>query len=115
MVGYILVFVTLISVSIQQDIPDISTDETLTRWYLWTRQNPNSNQELFYDNLTSIQQSNFDASKKTKILVHGYSDSGKTGWVIRMKNKFLEKGIILPCSELEFLIDICCFEQRIVM
>ena len=115
MVGYLLVFVSLISVSIQQDIPDISTDETLTRWYLWTRQNQNNDQELFYDNLTSIQQSNFDASKKTKILVHGYSDSGKTGWVIRMKNKFLEKGTILPYSKLESLIDICCFEQRIVM
>ena len=111
MVGYLLVFVSLISVSIQQDIPDISTDETLTRWYLWTRQNSNTDQELFYDNLTSIQQSKFDASKKTKILVHGYSDSGKTGWVIRMKNKFLEKGIILPYSIVEFLIDICCFDR----
>ena len=105
MVGYILVFVSLISVSIQQDIPDISTDETLTRWYLWTRQNQNNNQELFYDNLTSIQQSNFDASKKTKILVHGYGDSGKTGWVIRMKNTFLEKGIILLNSKIEFRIE----------
>ena len=111
MVGYLLVFVSLISASIQQDIPDISTDETLTRWYLWTRQNPNNDQELFYNNLTSIQQSNFDASKKTKILVHGFGDSGKTGWVIRMKNKFLEKGIILPYSIVEFLIDICCFDR----
>ena len=115
MVGYLLVFVSLISVSIQQDIPDISTDETLTRWYLWTRQNSNTDQELFYDNLTSIQQSNFDASKKTKILVHGYSDSGKTGWVIRMKNKFLEKGMVLPNSKLKLRIDICSFEQRIAM
>ena len=61
MVGYFFVFVSLICVSYQQDIPDISTDETLTRWYLWTRQNPIENQEIFYDNLTSIEHSNFDS------------------------------------------------------
>ena len=93
MVGYIFVFVSLISVSIQQDIPDISTDETLTRWYLWTRQNLNNDQELFYNNLTSIQQSNFDASKKTIVLVHGYNGNGKQGWAISMKNAYLQKGM----------------------
>ena len=93
MVGYFFVFVSLICVSLQQDIPDISTDETLTRWYLWTRQNPTENQEIFYDNLTSIQQSNFDSSKKTIVLVHGYNGNGKQGWAISMKNAYLQKGM----------------------
>ena len=93
MVGYLYVFVSLICVSYQQDIPDISTDETLTRWYLWTRQNPTENQEIFYDNLTSIEQSNYDASKKTIVLVHGYNGNGKQGWAISMKNAYLQKGM----------------------
>ena len=93
MVGYFLVFMSLICVSLQQDIPDISTDETLTRWYLWTRQNPTENQEIFYDNLTSIEQSNFDSSKKTIVLVHGYNGNGKQGWAISMKNAYLQKGM----------------------
>ena len=62
------------------------------RYYLWTRQNQNVNQELIFGNLTSIEESNFDASKKTKVLVHGYTDNGKTGWVLRMKDTYLEKG-----------------------
>ena len=70
----------------------ISTDETLTRFYLWTRENPTSEQELLFDDLSSIQQSNFDAKRKIKVLVHGYCDGGKTGWVINTRNQFLEKG-----------------------
>ena len=89
----IILFYNNINLSIQQG--EISTDVTLTRYYLWTRQNQNSDQELLFGNLTSIEDSFFDGSKKTKVLVHGYCDNGKTGWVLRMKDAYLGKGMYL--------------------
>ena len=86
----IILFYDNINLSIQQG--EISTDVTLTRYYLWTRQNQNSDQELLFGNMTSIEDSFFDWSKKTKVLVHGYCDNGKTGWVLRMKDAYLGKG-----------------------
>ena len=70
----------------------ISTDETRTRFLLWTRQNPSSYQELMFEDLQSVVDSNFNASLKTKVLVHGYTGDGDQSWVIRMKSGFLEKG-----------------------
>ena len=70
----------------------ISTDETRTRFLLWTRQNPSSFQEIMFEDLQSVVDSNFNASLKTKVLVHGYTGDGDQSWVIRMKAGFLEKG-----------------------
>ena len=70
----------------------ISTDETRTRFLLWTRQNPSRTQELMFEDLQSVVDSNFNASLKTKVLVHGYTGGGAQSWVIRMKAGFLEKG-----------------------
>ena len=72
---------------------EISTDVTLTRYYLWTRQNQNIEQELMYGNLSNIQESNFDGSKKTKVFVHGYTGNGKQGWIINGKDLHLGKGM----------------------
>jgi hypothetical protein len=73
----------------------ISTDVTLTRYLLWTRDNAGNNEDqvLLFNNLTSIQESNFVGPKPTKIIVHGYSDHGKTGWVTRVKDAYLKKGM----------------------
>lgn len=72
----------------------ISTDETLTKFLLYTRENPGNNdeQELVFANYSSIQDSNFDAGRKTKVLVHGYTGFGRMGWVMGVKNKYLQKG-----------------------
>ena len=35
----------------------------------------------------------FDSSKKTIVLVHGYNGNGKQGWAISMKNAYLQKGM----------------------
>ena len=72
---------------------EISTDVTLTRYYLWTRQNQNIEQELIFGNLSNIQESNFDGSKKTKVFVHGYTGNGKQGWIINGKDLHLGKGM----------------------
>jgi len=79
------------SASIEVKDDTISTDETRTRFLLWTRQNPSSYQELMFEDLQSVVDSNFNASLKTKVLVHGYTGGGAQSWVIRMKAGFLEK------------------------
>ena len=45
-----------------------------------------------FEDLQSVVDSNFNASLKTKVLVHGYTGDGDQSWVIRMKAGFLEKG-----------------------
>merc|ERR1711971_1136081 len=79
------------SASIDVKDDTISTDETRTRFLLWTRQNPSRTQEIMFEDLQSVVDSNFNASLKTKVLVHGYTGDGDQSWVIRMKNGFLEK------------------------
>jgi len=69
----------------------ISTDETKTKFLLWTRQNPTGTQELLFEDLSSVVNSNFNSTLKTKVLVHGYSGSGTQSWVTNMRDSFLLK------------------------
>ena len=65
------------------------------RFYLWTRDNSGDDdfEELFVgDDGESILNSRYDGAKKTKVLVHGYGDYGRTGWVRDMKDAYLAKG-----------------------
>ena len=84
------VFFTFVGMVNSQD--GISTDETLTKYWLWSKENPQTRQELIFDNFESVDSSNFNASKPTKVLVHGFGDDGTTSWVIRNKNEFLDHG-----------------------
>nr|KAG5703235.1 hypothetical protein BaRGS_034146 [Batillaria attramentaria] len=45
---------------------------------------------LSYKNDTPVSNTTFDASRKTKVIVHGFSNSGFEGWVQRMKDAFLQ-------------------------
>lgn len=91
---FLLIFVlssfNFLEIFASQDV--ISTNETLTKYYLWTRDNPSTHQELTFADVDSLLNSNFDSGRKTKVLVHGYTGFGTQGWVLRMKGKFLEKG-----------------------
>jgi len=61
------------------------------RAFLWTRTNSKTPQELIYSNLTSINSSNFDASKKTYICIHGYMSSKSTPIIANMSVALLKK------------------------
>ena len=63
---------------------------------LWTRKNRDTYDKIKYDeNLPNdLKDSHFSPSIPTRILIHGYGDTGTTGWVIRVKNKYLNKGKI---------------------
>ena len=70
----------------------IETNVSYIRFYLWTRQNPGTEDfdELFVDDVGSILESHFDASKKTKILAHGAGGKGLD--LGELRNAYLAKG-----------------------
>ena len=63
---------------------------------LWTRDNPDSYDHIQFNNSlpNQLNHSHFSPSLPTKILIHGYGDTGTTGWVIRVKDKYLKKGVV---------------------
>ena len=74
--------------------PPTETNVSLIRFYLWTRDNQveEDYDELFVDNNESILNSHFDARRRTKILVHGYTSNGLTSFVKNAREAYLEKG-----------------------
>ena len=71
------------------------TNVSTIRFYLWTRDNSGDDDfdELFVgDGGESILGSRYDGGRRTKVLVHGYGDNGRTGWVRNMKDAYLAKG-----------------------
>ena len=73
-------------------LPTTSTNVSEVRFYLWTRQNPEHEQELFFRNEESVTGSLFNPEVKTKVLVHGFTSSGKTTWVRRVTAAYLKMG-----------------------
>jgi hypothetical protein len=47
---------------------------------------------LFFGDVASIESSNFDSVRRTKVLVHGYTDNGRTGWIKEMTEAYLAVG-----------------------
>lgn len=65
----------------------------LSKFYVFTRNNRNNGQQVSYDKPETISASNFDASKDTKVIVHGYVESiSNNAWVMEAKDLFLERG-----------------------
>jgi hypothetical protein len=58
---------------------------------LYTRQNKATAQILNPDDSTSITNSGFDASRPTIFITHGFTDTAKSGWPVRMKDALLQK------------------------
>ena len=68
------------------------------RWTQRRRAGKYEYQELFVGDSESILGSNYDGGKKTKILVHGYTDNGLESfydWIENMVDAYLENGEIL--------------------
>lgn len=42
------------------------------------------------NNITTLEDSSFDPSLKTIILIHGYQSTGENDWVIELKEKLLD-------------------------
>ncbi|XP_039593107.1 pancreatic lipase-related protein 2-like [Polypterus senegalus] len=67
-----------------------------TRFALFTRQNPSQHQEISAISPSSISNSNFQLSRKTHFIVHGFIDKGEEGWLVDM------------CKELFQVEDVNC-------
>ena len=52
-----------------------------TRFFLFTRSNVNTKQQLIYKDKRSIKSSSFLGRKKTKIVCHGFTENGLIDWM----------------------------------
>ena len=72
--------------------PSNNTDDI--EFVLWTRDNWFDDQILIFGDADSVANSNFDPSKPTKVLVHGFTDHGRVYWIRHMRDAYLGKGKI---------------------
>ena len=70
-------------------IKDVSSE---VDFLLWTRENPEIPDKLIIGNITALSISHYNPQTSTKILIHGFGDTGTTGWVKNVRNKYFEKG-----------------------
>ncbi|XP_069468005.1 pancreatic triacylglycerol lipase-like [Ambystoma mexicanum] len=61
-----------------------------TRFLLYTRENPNNFQEITAINPATISYSNFNASRKTRFITHGYIDQGEENWLSDMCKRMFQ-------------------------
>ncbi|XP_078686854.1 pancreatic triacylglycerol lipase-like isoform X2 [Branchiostoma floridae x Branchiostoma belcheri] len=76
------------------DFPDAlpqSPAEINTQFLLYTRTNPATEHSIMYDDTSSVLNSYFDSSKKTKFLVHGYMDDRTEEWLILAREAILAR------------------------
>ncbi|XP_030060612.1 pancreatic triacylglycerol lipase-like [Microcaecilia unicolor] len=61
-----------------------------TRFLLYTKENPNNFQEITAVDPSTIAASNFNASKKTCFITHGFVDQGEENWLSDMCRRMLQ-------------------------
>ncbi|XP_062592184.1 inactive pancreatic lipase-related protein 1-like [Saccostrea cucullata] len=70
-------------------LPD-SPEKIQTTFMLYTRENRESPQVLSPYDSNTISRSNFDTHRSTIFITHGFADTSKTGWALKMKDALLE-------------------------
>lgn len=65
--------------------------EAAVTYQLYTRMNTYNGQPLVYQNLQSVERSNFNGAKKTYMLIHGYKQSGRSRFNRDIKDALLVK------------------------
>ncbi|XP_042674679.1 pancreatic triacylglycerol lipase-like [Centrocercus urophasianus] len=66
-----------------------SPDKIGTQFFLHTRENGNKHQEISAVNSATIRRSNFKTSRKTRFVVHGFTDEGEEGWTSDLCQRML--------------------------
>ena len=56
---------------------------------LWTKENPEKADKIIIGDLSSLV--NFKPDLPTKILIHGYEDTGTTSWVLNVRDAYFQK------------------------
>ena len=84
-------FVVVVHDVLREFRPTISHNVSDVRILLWTRKSPRKYSQLYPWDSVTLSTSNFNRSIETKILIHGFSDMGLTGWVKNFKKHYLDK------------------------
>ena len=71
------------------DMLPSSPEEVDTTMLLFTRKNLEKAQLIEYNNVTSVLESNYNASLDTKIIIHGFGSSCNRVWPREMRLAFL--------------------------
>ncbi|XP_042719656.1 pancreatic triacylglycerol lipase-like [Lagopus leucura] len=66
-----------------------SPDKIGTQFFLHTVENGNKYQEISAVNSATIGSSNFKTSRKTRFVVHGFTDEGEEGWTADLCQRML--------------------------
>ena len=85
-------FCKVIEIRLDHPVESTANVEDQVDFLLWTRQNPDVADKLVLNNLTALQQSHFQKDLPTRILIHGYGDTGTTGWVKNVRDAYFIKG-----------------------
>ena len=64
-------------------------EEVGTVMMLFTRQNLEKAQFIEYNNVTTVLDSNYNASQETKLIIHGFGSSCNRVWAREMRLSFL--------------------------
>ncbi|XP_040290635.1 pancreatic triacylglycerol lipase-like [Bufo bufo] len=67
-----------------------SPEQIKTRFLLYTKSNQNSFQLISATNPSSISSSNFRTTKKTRFVIHGFTDSGEASWLSNICRKLFQ-------------------------
>uniref|UniRef100_A0A8C4M4S9 Triacylglycerol lipase n=1 Tax=Equus asinus asinus TaxID=83772 RepID=A0A8C4M4S9_EQUAS len=67
-----------------------SPEEVNTRFLLYTNKNPDSYQLITARDVATIKSSNFQSSRKTHFVIHGFRDRGEDSWPSDMCKKILQ-------------------------
>ncbi|XP_075071692.1 pancreatic lipase-related protein 2-like isoform X2 [Mixophyes fleayi] len=68
-----------------------SPESINTQFFLFTKNNTDQYQVISAKNLTTLRKSNFDGSKKTVYVVHGYTETGNDTWLVNVCQSILQK------------------------
>ncbi|XP_018009376.1 inactive pancreatic lipase-related protein 1 isoform X3 [Hyalella azteca] len=71
--------------------PKVKAAIDQVNFLLWTRSNRNVEYVLEAFNADSFAASNFDSSKETLLVFHGYISSGNASWILDAKNALLDR------------------------
>ncbi|XP_004647602.2 pancreatic triacylglycerol lipase-like [Octodon degus] len=70
-----------------------------TRFLLYTNENPSKYQELVAD-ASKIRNSNFKTNRKTRFIIHGFTDKGEEDWLANIcKNMFEVESVNCICVD----------------
>lgn len=81
-------------------------EEVNTVMLLFTKQNEEKAQIIEYNNVTTVLESNYNASLDTKLIIHGFGSSCNRVWAREMRLALLEAVSIFTLLQLEVIIHI---------